>query len=294
MSSKYNRLLQSTCLPLAVIAVMASGSALAGFEWTPPSKPDPGLMHSEDTNTLPQAHNFATDPMLELEPISTHDMMDEEVEAKKESIENAVAVKVLDNSEEMGMSHEVIEEHVQEAETDPTALSINPYPLENEATTTDTMTPIALPSDEESELAELTVEDVGMPTREPVHSMGAIPSDSDQTFDIIEGFGTEIPMALALTQIVPADYAYSFGDHVNPGTSISWKGGEPWNIVLQDALDPVGVTFEIKGKKIVFNAPSSHQAAQAPMDIKEPMADENKPMMMEESTPSESHKKKLN
>ena len=54
------------------------------------------------------------------------------------------------------------------------------------------------------------------------------------SFKLAEGFGSEIPLAMALRQVVPADYAFSFGNGVNPGYRISWNGGKPWNEVVFD------------------------------------------------------------
>ncbi len=72
------------------------------------------------------------------------------------------------------------------------------------------------------------------------------------------GFGEDIPLALALNQIVPPDYPYSFSENVDPGIRINWKGGRPWNIVLADALEPYGYDISINDKRVLVhkNAPS--------------------------------------
>ena len=74
-----------------------------------------------------------------------------------------------------------------------------------------------------------------------------------ESFDVIEGFGSDMPLALALRQIVPAEYAFSFGRNVNAGENISWTGGKPWNEILKDALAPLNIKFEIKNKRIILN-----------------------------------------
>jgi hypothetical protein len=61
----------------------------------------------------------------------------------------------------------------------------------------------------------------------------------------IMGFGRDIPLALAIGQIVPPDYPYAFVEGVNPGIKIDWDGGKPWNIVLSEAIGPHGLEFEI-------------------------------------------------
>lgn len=75
----------------------------------------------------------------------------------------------------------------------PPGLNINPYPLEEEDHTEPALT--AAPAQPE----EITWKG------------GA--------FDVIEGFGSDMPLALALRQVVPAQYAFSFGRGLIPGTS---------------------------------------------------------------------------
>jgi len=75
-----------------------------------------------------------------------------------------------------------------------------------------------------------------------------------QNFTVIEGFGRDVPLALALSQIVPADYAYNFMGNVNPGFRISWSGGQPWNQVLSDALTPLGYGVFISGNTVTIGA----------------------------------------
>lgn len=73
-----------------------------------------------------------------------------------------------------------------------------------------------------------------------------------EAFDVLEGFGTDLPLALVLRQIVPAQYAFSFGDGVNMAQNISWQGGKPWNDVLQDALAPANLTYNLSNSKITI------------------------------------------
>ncbi len=71
-----------------------------------------------------------------------------------------------------------------------------------------------------------------------------------EAFRVIEGFGTDMPLALALRQIVPAKYAFSFDESVNLGAIISWTGGKAWNLVLEDALAPLNITYNVNGNKL--------------------------------------------
>ncbi len=83
--------------------------------------------------------------------------------------------------------------------------------------------------------------------------VAAAPARDVSDFAAVNGFGSDLPLALALGQIVPADYTYSFAAGVNPGLSISWSGnGKPWNEVLSDTLVPLGYGIQIRGNKVVI------------------------------------------
>ncbi len=69
-------------------------------------------------------------------------------------------------------------------------------------------------------------------------------------FDEVQGFGRDLPLALALTQVIPSNYALAFETGVNPGASVSWEGGRPWNEVLNDMLGQVGLSADISGKVV--------------------------------------------
>ena len=69
------------------------------------------------------------------------------------------------------------------------------------------------------------------------------------------GFGRDLPLALALSQVVPPEYSYSFARNVNVGTTVSWQGGKPWNEVLDDMLAQNGMKAEIEdGQVTIHNA----------------------------------------
>lgn len=67
-----------------------------------------------------------------------------------------------------------------------------------------------------------------------------------------EGFGSALPLALALSQVVPSDFTHSFISGVDPSTTVSWQGGKAWNIVLEDMLRPKGLTASIKNNAVMI------------------------------------------
>lgn len=83
------------------------------------------------------------------------------------------------------------------------------------------------------------------------------PSSSDvlmlnDTGEEVVGFGNDIPLALALQQIAPAGYAFSFGENINPGVKVSWTGGKSWTAVMNDMIAPLDMEARIMGKAIMI------------------------------------------
>ena len=130
------------------------------------------------------------------------------------------------------------------------SLSINPFPLgkdkkDETAKQEKEETPVVLSPDMDEDLNNIDVKDVTDDKAPKDAPSEGIKWNAPQHFDVVEGFGKDMPLAMALGQIVPHKYAYSFGKGVNPGVSISWEGGKPWNEVLDDALKPLGLHAQI-------------------------------------------------
>ncbi|MBI1215045.1 MAG: hypothetical protein GC185_04400 [Alphaproteobacteria bacterium] len=69
--------------------------------------------------------------------------------------------------------------------------------------------------------------------------------------DVISGFGTDVPLVMALQQIVPPGYQYSFSSGVNPGLSVSWQGGKPWKTVLGETLEQQQLGYRVQNNVVV-------------------------------------------
>lgn len=87
------------------------------------------------------------------------------------------------------------------------------------------------------------------------------------------GFGRDLPLPLAVSQIVPPDYAFNFAGNINAGDTVSWEGGKPWNVVLSDALAAIGATAQIDDarKEITINAGGGSVAAISPSPAAAPV-----------------------
>lgn len=59
-------------------------------------------------------------------------------------------------------------------------------------------------------------------------------------FSNAQGFGTQVPLAFAVRQIVPAGVSVTYGPDISPDALVDWAGGRPWNRVLQTAVAPLG------------------------------------------------------
>jgi len=141
---------------------------------------------------------------------------------------------------------------------------IKPFPLEDEP-----MTPMGGLMPASSEPVEETpvlaapvmapaipAPPVAMVPRSPLMGVSAPfapvppPPEAKAVYETVDGFGSDIPLALAMRQIVPPGYSYAFDPDINPGVRISWNGGKSWNQVLEDAVRPGDMRIEITGNTV--------------------------------------------
>jgi hypothetical protein len=80
---------------------------------------------------------------------------------------------------------------------------------------------------------------------------------STRDASMLDGFGRDVPLALALQQIVPAGYAYALAPNVNAGVSLSWSGGTSWIAALNSALSNHGYQASVRGRTVLIMAPQS-------------------------------------
>ncbi len=78
---------------------------------------------------------------------------------------------------------------------------------------------------------------------------------------VIEGFGKGMPMVLALRQIVPPTYRFSFDPAVNPGQRVSWQGGKPWSQIVTDIAASQGLKAEIAGNVVAIRGSNTGPSA---------------------------------
>lgn len=67
------------------------------------------------------------------------------------------------------------------------------------------------------------------------------------------GFGRDLPLALALSQVIPSEFSPSYAEGVDTGVSVSWEGGKPWNEVLNEMLRPANLTASVNGNVVTIS-----------------------------------------
>ncbi len=71
--------------------------------------------------------------------------------------------------------------------------------------------------------------------------------------DVIAGFGSQVPLVMALREIVPASYQFAYGQNLGLGRLVDWKGGKPWHDVLNDVLTPLNLAAKESNNVIVID-----------------------------------------
>lgn len=67
---------------------------------------------------------------------------------------------------------------------------------------------------------------------------------------VVRGFAKNVPLAVALRQVLPSEYGFSVDQNVSLGTQVSWQGGAPWRDVLNKMLEPAGLAAQEKDQLI--------------------------------------------
>jgi len=76
------------------------------------------------------------------------------------------------------------------------------------------------------------------------------PISAPSSTTTLAGFGSDLPLVIALQQVIPPHYRYQFASSVNLGQTTSWSGGKSWDGVLMDMLAPLGLSARIDGQTV--------------------------------------------
>ena len=72
-------------------------------------------------------------------------------------------------------------------------------------------------------------------------------------FHAAVGFGTDIPLAFAARQIVPAGVEVRYGAGIDEDVPVSWTGGRSWNRVLADAVAPLRLRITVGTRTVLIS-----------------------------------------
>lgn len=106
-------------------------------------------------------------------------------------------------------------------------------------------------------------------TNSPVMAPGntAAQQAAYSNYTVADGFGSDLPLVMAIRQIVPPQYGFVFDEGIDLSSRVSWQGGRPWDLVLQDTLSPMRLNAVINGNTVSIvrtAAPAQVQANAAP------------------------------
>lgn len=89
-----------------------------------------------------------------------------------------------------------------------------------------------------------------MPMAMAGNPMSAPPRAVTSGGDIVSGFGSDLPLSVAIPQIVPPQYSITYGRGVKDDARVSWSGDRPWREVLADMLAKSGLSYTLQGNSI--------------------------------------------
>ena len=83
------------------------------------------------------------------------------------------------------------------------------------------------------------------------HRVPAMPASTAQTrANIADGFGKDVPLRVALLQILPATLTAQFGQGVDAEQAVDWSGGRPWQAVLHEVVQPLHLRATVSGSTV--------------------------------------------
>jgi|MDSW01.1.fsa_nt_gb hypothetical protein len=226
--------LKSALLLSSVVSagiLLSSGMAHAGFEWTPPSQPEPSLSDMQDD--MPS--QMIPDETGLISPV------DENVLANpvpEEAMSAPVPVPQNNVQTQTYMSPPV-DDGAPLSVVAPASAPIHDLSPEQV---------LKAPSAPVAARAQYTPPAVSTPAPSPMPVQAVEPvSPMD---GIVNGFGKDVPLVTAVRQLVPASYTYKFTPDVDLGTTVSWNGGQSLRNTLSIVLASGGYTYDLQGNMI--------------------------------------------
>ena len=68
--------------------------------------------------------------------------------------------------------------------------------------------------------------------------------------DMADGFGKDVPLKVALLQILPPPLTAQFSQGVDAEQAVDWIGGKSWQAVLRDVVQPLHLRATVSGSVV--------------------------------------------
>ncbi len=115
------------------------------------------------------------------------------------------------------------------------------------------------------------IESENLPVPNQNNSGENISWSQPQTSAVVEGFGKDIPLAVAMQQIVPSNYVVSYQGGVDQGKPVTWNGGSVWTNVASDMLKSSKLHGVMSGNTItIADGVGADLQMQAPPSVVSP------------------------
>ena len=251
--------LKSALLLSSVVSagiLLSGGMAHAGFEWTPPSQPEPSLSDMQDdvsSQMIPDDTGLVP-PVGE--DMLANPMPDETV---------AAPVPVLQNNVQQQMPTSSVDDGAPLSVVAPASAPIHDLPPEQVLKAPSTPSAPAAPA-VRAQYTPPPVSPAPTPAQQPLHPVS--PMD-----EVVNGFGKDVPLVTAVRQLVPASYTYKFTPDVDLGTTVSWNGGQSLRDTLSTVLASGGYTYDLQGNMISITSVHA-QPMMAPASMPETVGED--------------------
>lgn len=100
-------------------------------------------------------------------------------------------------------------------------------------------------------LAPAAASTPSVPGRAQPASLGTLPMAASPD-TMVQGFANNVPLAVALREVLPPGYGFSIDQDVDLGTLVSFQGGKSWRETLQAMLQPADLVMREQNQMIAI------------------------------------------
>ncbi len=251
-----NKYMRSVMIAASVLAFQAS-AAYAGFQWTAPapSAVSPGAIQARPPEMAPRS---ASAPITPVQTESLGNGINAGSPIATTPDGPASAAPIYGN----GMTNDPVTWN-----TPAQARANEVYiPRAPQATQPQSMGNMPQPIVPQQAMAAPSVMDDGMSGITYSNNPTMMAPMSTGRYDVAQGFGRDLPLVMAIRQIVPPEFGFVFDQGIDVQKHVSWQGGQPWDIVLQNTLAPMGMQASVNGNVVsIMRAGNISMQASAPM-----------------------------